>query len=90
VISSDPAGSAHQSLAVNRPPKVVMAVIGLTAAARMARDRRTQERVILLTIVLAAAVGVAREGKVRSVTRLIAWDRQQALAQQRQVKAPRS
>jgi hypothetical protein len=67
-----------------------MAVIGLTAAARMARDRRTHERVILLAIVLAAAVDVAREGKVRSVTRLIAWDRQRTLAQKRQVKAPRS
>lgn len=90
VISSGPTGSAHQSPAVNRPPKVVMAVIGLTAAARMARDRRTHERVILLAIVLAAAVDVAREGKVRSVTRLIAWDRQRTLAQKRQVKAPRS
>jgi hypothetical protein len=90
VISSGPTGSAHQSPAVNRPPKVVIAVIGLTAAARMARDRRTHERVILLAIVLAAAVDVAREGKVRSVTRLIAWDRQRTLAQQRQVKAPRS
>jgi hypothetical protein len=90
VISSGPTGMAHPPPAASRPPKVVMAVVGLTVAARMARDRRTHERMILLAIAVAAAASLARTGQVRSVARLIAWDRQRALAEQRRVKAARS
>jgi hypothetical protein len=72
-----------QSPAVSRRPKVVMAVVGLAAAARMAGDRRTHERVILIAIVLAAAVGLARAGQTQSRARLTAWDRRRTLAEQR-------
>jgi hypothetical protein len=58
-------------------------VIGVTAATRIVRDRRTYERVILLAIVLTAAAGIARAGQARSMARLIAWDRRQTLAEQR-------
>jgi hypothetical protein len=68
---------------------MVMAVVGLAAAARMAGDRRTHERVILLAIGLAAAVGLARAGEVRSIARLIDWDRRQTLAEQRRAETPR-
>jgi len=37
---------------------MVLAVIGMTAAARIVRNRRTYEGVILLAIVLAAAAGM--------------------------------
>ena len=90
VISSGPTGLAHKSPEVSRHGKVVAAAIGVTAAARIARDRRTYERLILLAIVLAAAVGMARAGQVRSIARLAAWDKQRTLAERRKVKAPRS
>jgi hypothetical protein len=89
VISPGPTAATPQSPAASRRPKVVMAVVGLTAAARLAGDRRTHERVILLAIALAAAVGLARAGEVRSIARLIDWDRRQAVAEQRRAKTPR-
>jgi hypothetical protein len=55
--------------------KVVLAAIGATAVARIARNRRTYERVIVLAIVLAAAAGMARSSQAHSLERLIAWDR---------------
>lgn len=69
---------------------MALAVIGVTVAARIVRDRQTYERVILLAIVLAAAVGIARGGEVRSIARLIAWDKRQTLAEQRRAEASRS
>ena len=86
VISSGPAGPAHKPPGADRIPKAVAAAIGLAAAARIARDHRTYERVILVAIVLAAAGGAARTGQTRSIQRLIAWDKRQALAAQRRVK----
>jgi hypothetical protein len=64
-------------------------VVGLAAVARLAGDRRTHERVILLAIALAAAVSLARAGEVRSIARLIDWDRRQALDEQHRAKTPR-
>jgi hypothetical protein len=83
-------GLAHKSPAASRRQNTVLAVIGVTVAARIVRDRRTYERVILLAIVLAAAGGIARAGQVRSMARLIAWDRRQTLAEQRRAEASRS
>lgn len=60
---------------VSRRQKVALAAVGVTAVARIARDRRTYERVIVLTIVLAAAAGIARSSQAHSLERLIAWDR---------------
>jgi len=76
-------GLAHKSPTASRRQNTVLAVIGATAAARILRDRRTYERVILLAIVLTAAAGIARAGQARSMARLIAWDRRQTLAEQR-------
>ena len=69
---------------------MALAAIGAAAAARIVRDRRTYERVILLAIVLAAAAGMARASQLRSVARLIAWDKRQRLAEQRRAEASRS
>lgn len=90
MIASGPTKSAHQSSAVSQRSKVVVAAVGLATAARMARDRGTHERVIVLAIAVAAAIGLARAGQVRSITRLIEWDRRRILAEQRRAKALRS
>jgi hypothetical protein len=52
-----------------------MVVIGLAAAARLARDRRTYERVIVVAIGLAAVARMARDNQSRSLARLAAWDK---------------
>jgi hypothetical protein len=68
---------------------VVLAVIGVNMAARIARDRRTYERVIVLAIVLAAAAGIARSGQTHSIARLVAWDKQRIMAERRRAEASR-
>lgn len=73
MISSGPTGLAPKPPGASRRKKTVLAVIGVTATARVVRDRRTYERVILLAIVMAAAAGMARAGQVRSIARMIAW-----------------
>jgi hypothetical protein len=88
-MSSGPAGSAHKSPSLSRREKVVLAVIGVTAVTRMARDRRTYERVILVALALIAAAGIARAGEARAIARLIAWDKEQTLAEQRRARASR-
>jgi hypothetical protein len=72
VISSSPTGLAPKPPGASRRQKTVLAVVGVTAAARIVGDRRTYERVILLAIVLAVAAGMARAGQVRSMARVIA------------------
>ena len=89
MISSGPAGLAPKPPSASRRQKTVLKVIGVTAAARIVRDRRTYERVILLAIGLAAAAGIARAGQVRSIARMIAWDKRQTLAEQRRAGAHR-
>jgi hypothetical protein len=90
VISPGRTELAHQSPTASRQQKVAVAVIGLAMAARIARDRRTYERVIIFALVLAAAVSLARDNQARSLARLAAWDKRRTLAGQRHVKAPRS
>jgi hypothetical protein len=70
--------------------KAILATIGVRAAARIAWDRRTHERVILVVLVVAAAAGLAQASGARSIARLIAWDKQKTLAQQRRAKTSRS
>lgn len=73
MISRTPAGPAPQWPSASRSPKLVMALIGGAAAARIARDRRTYERLIVIAIVLAAVAGLARENQARSQERMAAW-----------------
>jgi len=73
MISRGPAGLTHQAPAASRSPKMIMAMIGAAAAARIARDRRTYERLIVGAIVLAAAAGMARASQARSQERMAAW-----------------
>jgi hypothetical protein len=76
VISHAPTGLAHQPPAASRHPKMAMAMIGAAAAARIARDRRTYERLIVIALVLAAVAALARENQARSQERLVAWLKQ--------------
>jgi hypothetical protein len=73
MISRTPAGPVPQWPSASGQPKMVMALIGGAAAARIVRDRRTYERLIVIAIVLAAAAGLARENQARSQARMAAW-----------------
>ena len=88
--SSGPADPAYKRPGTGRLEKAVLAGIGLAGVARIARDPRTYERVLLVAIVLAAAVGATHAGANRSVTRLIAWDKQRDLPKKLRGKAKRS
>ena len=68
---------------------MALAVVGVSVAARIARNRRTYERAVVVAVVLAAAAGAARAGQVRSIERLIAWDKRKR-AQLRRAVASRS
>ncbi|MGH3152111.1 MAG: hypothetical protein ACRDOB_15490 [Streptosporangiaceae bacterium] len=68
---------SRQPLAANGDQRMAWLVVGLAASARLARDPRFQQGVIMLAIVLAAWTGVARNGKATSLARLVAWDRRQ-------------
>jgi len=52
-----------------------MAMIGLALAARLARDSRTYEYVIMVVIGVAAAASLGRASGARSFARLAAWDK---------------
>ena len=73
MISRSPTGPAPQWPSASRQPKMVMALIGAGAAARIVRDRRTYERLVVIAIVLAAVAGLARENQARSQARMAAW-----------------
>ena len=90
VTSSDPPGSARKSPKASGRQKAILAAIVVRAAARIAWDRRTHERVILVALVVAAAAGLAHAGGARSIGRLIAWDKQKTLTEQRRAKTSRS
>jgi hypothetical protein len=90
VTSSDPTVSARKSPKVSGQRKAILAAIAVRAAARVAWDRRTHERVIMVALVVAAVAGLAHASGNRSVARLIAWDKQRTLAEQRRAKTSRS
>lgn len=90
VASSGAADPAFKRPGTGRLEKAVLAGVGLAALARIARDHRTYERLLLAAIVLAAAVGATHAGATRSVTRLVAWDKQRDLPKKLRGKAMRS
>ena len=75
-----PAGLAHKSPDISGKQRAALTVIGVTVAARIARDRRTYERLILMAIVLIATRDVFRAGAAAAIARIIAWDKQLPLA----------
>ena len=71
--------SALSVRAADRRRHAALVAATLVALARLPRDRRFQERAIMIVIALAAAAALARESNARSVARLarlIAWDQQ--------------
>jgi hypothetical protein len=62
-------------------------VIGLALAARLARDSRSYEHVIMVVIGVAAVAGLGRASQTRSFARLAAWDKRRNLRGQRVPKA---
>jgi hypothetical protein len=62
VIPLRPGEPSPQSLAASRRRNMIMVVIGLAAAARLARNGSSGKRLIMVGIALAAAAGLGREG----------------------------
>jgi len=60
-----------------------MAVIGLALAARLARNSRSHQHVIMAVIGLAALAGLGKASQARSFARLAAWDQRRHLSGQR-------
>lgn len=69
------AGTARQSWAASSGHQVAIGMIGLALAARLARDTRTYEPVIIAVIVFVAVAGLGRASRARSFARLAAWDK---------------
>ena len=62
VIPLRPGEPSPLSLAASRRRNMIMVVIGLAAASRLARNSSGGRRVIIVAIGLAAAAGLGREG----------------------------
>lgn len=78
-ISAGTAGQARQSRTVSRHYRMAIFRIGLG----LLLSRRLHAQVITGAIGLAALAGLVRENEVRTVARLVAWDKQQNLRYQR-------
>lgn len=78
-ISAGTAGQARQSRTVSRHHRMAIFRIGLG----LLLSRRLHAHVITGAIGLAALAGLVRENEVRTVARLVAWDKQQNLRYQR-------
>ena len=67
-----------------------MAVIGLALAARLARDSRNYQHVIMVVIGLAAVAGLGKASHARLFARLADWDNRRHLSGQRVPKTRRA
>ena len=84
------AGPAHRPRGASSDHRLAMMVIGLAAAARMARDPRSHESAIIVVIAVAAVAGLGRASQARSFARLAAWDKRRNASELRRLKAPAS
>jgi hypothetical protein len=69
---------------------VVVVVIGLAVAARLARDNRTYEAAFIAVIAVAAVAGLGRASRARSVARLAAWDKRWTSSEPSMLKTRRA
>ena len=60
-----------------------MVMIGVALAARLARDTRTHEHVIMAVIAVVAVAGLGRASQARWFARLAAWDKWRSTNQRR-------
>ncbi len=74
---------ARRTWSANSQRQVIMVVIGLAAAARLARGSHTYEHAIMVAIGLAAIAGLGRAGRARSFARLATWDKRRTLSERR-------
>ena len=74
----------------NSGHRAAMAVIGLALAARLARDSRIYEHVIMVVIGVAAVAGLGRASQTRSFARLAAWDKRRNLDGHRDARTRRA
>jgi hypothetical protein len=70
-------GSGWSVRAAERRRRAVLIAAVLVALARLPRDRRFQEHVLTLAVVLAAAAAIGRENQARALARLVTWDERQ-------------
>jgi hypothetical protein len=70
-----PAGAASLPGRASTRQRVVVVIIGLGAAARLARDPRTHAAAIVAVIAVAALAGMGRASRAQSFARLAAWDK---------------
>jgi hypothetical protein len=78
---------ARQERAAHRHNRRALLVIGLSAVARLLRDRGFQAMVITGAIGAAALASTAREGKTNNLARLTNWDKKQSLRGQHKAAA---
>ena len=76
-MSDGSAWSARAVRAHERRRRAVLIAAALLAVARVPRDRRFQEHVLTLAVVLAAAVSIGKQSQARALARLISWDERQ-------------
>jgi hypothetical protein len=57
---------------------MIVVVVGLGVAARLARDPRTLEAAIVAVIAVAALAGMGRASRAHSFARLAAWDKRRS------------
>lgn len=70
-----PAGAAGLPGRAGTRQHLVMVMIGLGVAARLARDPRFHEAAIVAVIAVAALAGMGRASRAHSFARLAAWDK---------------
>ncbi len=57
---------------------MVVVIVGLGLAARLARDPRTHAAVIVTVIAVAALAAMGRDSRAQSFARLAAWDKRRS------------
>ena len=57
---------------------MVVVIVGLGVAARLARDPRAHAAVIVTVIAVAALAGMGRASRAQSFARLAAWDKRRS------------
>ena len=70
-----PAGPASLPGRASTRQRMVVVIVGVGVAARLARDPRTHAAVIVAVIAVAALAGMGRASRAQSFARLAAWDK---------------
>jgi hypothetical protein len=85
VASREPSERARRSRAASRHR--VISLVKLAVVARLSRDHRLHEGVVVLVVALAAVAALAKENQAKSLERLMAWDQKRLEGRLRAAKA---